>query len=46
MKQFNTINEKYIQDIDDEDEDDIVSSSGFEKHKRPSTKDFEFYFDL
>ena len=46
MKQFNTINEKYIQDIDDEDDDDIVSSSGFENRKRPSTKDFEFYFDL
>ena len=29
MKQFKTINEKYIQDIDDEDEDDITSSSDF-----------------
>ena len=46
MKQFTTINEKYIQDIDAEDEDNITSSSGFEKHKHPSTKDFEFYFDI
>ena len=46
MKQFNTINEKYIQDIDAEDEDNITSTSDFEKHKHPSTKDFEFYFDL
>lgn len=46
MKQYISINEKYIQDIEDEDDDDIISSSGFGKHQRPSTKDFEFYFDL
>ena len=46
MKQFNTINEKYIQDIDAEDEDNITSSREFDKHKHPSTKDFEFYVGL
>ena len=46
MKQFNTINEKYIQDIDAEDEDNITSSRDFARNKHNSSKDYEFYFDL